>query len=114
MGFQERDCFTPSQTDLIHSTREDILFRRGYYDNPGDGPRNQVFMGIVILMTFFPFIGLLSLWRFFDSTISWYTHGECHRLTRGQRVWIKYQLIAEVVLYPVLIVALAVFYSKHG
>ena len=72
-----------------------------------------MFLTVMLLSAFFPFVGLLALLRVFDSTISWYTHGERHCFTRDQRGILKQQLIVEVILYPVLIVALAVFYSKR-
>lgn len=112
MGIQDPDYFGPSQTDLI-SAREDILFRRDMDDNQ-DRRQRMLFASVVFLTIIFPLIGLLALWRMFDSTISWYTYGMRHRLTHEQRAMLKYQLIVEVVLYPVLVIVLAVFFSKHG
>jgi hypothetical protein len=63
---------------------------------------------------FFPPVGLLALLGKLDSTISWYTHGELHGLTKEQRGTLKQQLFVEMVLYPSLVITLAVYYSVHG
>lgn len=62
----------------------------------------------------FPLVGLVALCGRFDSTISWYSHGEINSLTREQRAVLKQQLLVEAVVYPVLITVLAVYYSVHG
>lgn len=108
---EEPGYFGPSQVDLI-SAREDILFRRDM-DEIHDRRQRKVFILVLFLAIPFPFIGVLALWRMFDSTVSWYTYGMRHRLTYEQRVMLKYQLAVEVVLYPVLVIVLTVVFSKH-
>ncbi|KAF7560921.1 hypothetical protein G7046_g3224 [Stylonectria norvegica] len=109
---REHSLFTPSETDLIEMAREDILLRRRLAQEE-DQREQMLFLSIMILTLLFPFIGLLALWGKFDSTVSWYTHGEMHSLTAEQRGTLKQQLFVEVVLYPVLIIILAVYYSVH-
>ncbi|KAF7541982.1 hypothetical protein G7Z17_g11838 [Cylindrodendrum hubeiense] len=106
----EGSLFTPSEVDLIESARVDILSRRRLADKEDKGEK-IIFMGIMVLTFFFPFIGLLALWGKFDSAVSWYTHGEMHSLTKEQRGILKQQLLVEAVVYPVLIITLAVYYS---
>lgn len=106
----EESLFTPSEANLIEMAREDILFRRRFTQHK-DKSETLIFLSVVVLTCFFPLIGLLALWGKFDSTISWYTHGAMHALTRKQRVFIKRQFLAEAVMYPILIIVLAVYYS---
>lgn len=81
-------------------------------DSPDDCRQKLVFIFIMMLTILFPFIGLLALWRMFDATICWCTHGERDKLSREQRRALKQQLLVEAVLYPVLIITLTVHYSK--
>jgi hypothetical protein len=74
----------------------------------------RMFMWIMILTLFFPFIGPVVLYGKLNSTISWYTHGEMQRLTKDQRGTLKQQLIVEAVVYPALIISLSVYYSVHN
>ncbi|KAM5355512.1 hypothetical protein ACJ41O_002158 [Fusarium nematophilum] len=106
----EGSLFTQSETDLIETAREDIRLRRRLADVEDDREK-MIFMGIMILTLFFPFIGLLALWGKFDSTVSWYTHGEMHSLTKDQRGTLKQQLLVEAVVNPVLIITLSLYYS---
>lgn len=106
----EGSLFTRSEVDLIESARVDILSRRRLADKENKGEK-MIFVGIMILTLFFPFLGLLALWGKFDSAVSWYTHGEMHSLTKDQRGTLKQQLLVEAVVYPVLIVTLSVYYS---
>lgn len=93
---------------------------RGYTVSCRQGPehvyRQQrlIFLAAMVLTIFFPPVGLLALSGRFDSTISWHTHGELHCLTEEQRGTLKQQLLVEMVLYPSLIITLAVYYSVHG
>ncbi|KAG5926324.1 hypothetical protein E4U42_003418 [Claviceps africana] len=111
--FYHDSLFTPSQTDLIRSAREDILFRRRHHTED-DEPQRRVFLVILALTIFFPLIGLLALWGKFDGTIAWYARGERGGLTREQRGTLKQQLLVEAVFYPALIIALSVYYSVHN
>ncbi|CAH0056678.1 unnamed protein product [Clonostachys solani] len=72
------------------------------------------FLVVMVLTIFFPPVGVLALWGVFDSTISWCTHGELSVFTVDQRGTLKQQLVVEAILYPVLIIALAVSYSLAG
>lgn len=106
----EGSLFTQSETNLIEMAREDILLRRRLVDEE-DEREKVIFLGIMILTIFFPFIGLLALWGKFDSAVSWYTYGGTQTLTNDQRGTLKQQLFVEAVVYPVLIIILAVYYS---
>lgn len=104
--------FTPSETNLIEMAREDLLLRRRHVREE-DKREKLIFLGIMILTIFFPFIGVLALWGKFDCAVSWYTYGGMASLTKDQRGILKQQLFVEVVVYPVLIIILAVYYSVH-
>ena len=67
----------------------------------------------MILTFFFPPAGLLALYGRFDSTISWHTHGELHGLDQKQLRILKQQLCAEFVVFTILVITLAVYYSVH-
>ncbi|TWU75362.1 hypothetical protein ED733_007114 [Metarhizium rileyi] len=67
----EHSFFTPSETDLIHSAREDILCRRRRCPEE-DANQQRVFLVIFVLAVFFPLIGVLALYGKFDATIAWY------------------------------------------
>ncbi|KAH7321289.1 hypothetical protein B0I35DRAFT_408260 [Stachybotrys elegans] len=108
-----RPLFTPSENNLIELAREDILFRRRYSDGENRRQRAIVF-AIRSLTIFFPLIGVLALCGKFDTTVSWYTHGELCGLNLRQRFLLKRQILAEAIIYPVLIIVLAVYYSVHG
>lgn len=108
----EGSLFTQSETNLIELAREDILLRRRH-SHEEDQREKLIFLGIMILTIFFPFIGLLALLGKFDSVVSWYTYGAMRSLTQDQRGILKQQLFVEVVVYPVLIIILAVYYSVH-
>lgn len=110
--FNDHSFFTPSQTDLIRSAREDILYRRRHRAED-DQPQRLIFIAILVLTIFFPLIGLLALCGKFDGTIAWYARGERACLTREQRGTLKQQLLVEAFLYPALIIALSVYYSVH-
>ncbi|KAF4510263.1 hypothetical protein G6O67_002165 [Ophiocordyceps sinensis] len=107
------ELFTRSEADLIESAREDMLYRRGLEVDEDKQPR-FLFLGIMTVTILFPLVGLVALCGRFDSTISWYSHGEINSLTREQRAVLKQQLLVEAVVYPVLITVLAVYYSVHG
>lgn len=110
--FGQSLLFTPSEADLMESAREDILFRRRFSDDEEERQR-LIFLVIMVITIFFPLIGLLALWGKFDATITWYTHGEMHCLTQEQRATLKQQLLVELVLYPLLIISLTVYFSVH-
>lgn len=106
----EQGLFTPSEANLISMAREDIIFRRRFTRNE-DKSEKFIFLSVACITIFFPLIGLLALCGRFDSTISWYTHGAMHALTNGQRSFLRKQILVEAILYPILIVVLAVYYS---
>lgn len=108
----EHSYFTPSETNLIESARQDILFRR-HFSADEDCRQKLIFLGILVLTFFFPLIGLVALYGKFDTTISWYTRGQAHSLSNEQRGTLKQQLLLEAVIYPALIISLSVFYSVH-
>ncbi|KAF5665982.1 hypothetical protein FHETE_6445 [Fusarium heterosporum] len=104
--------FTRAETRLIEEAREDMLRHRQHADMVAERGK-RVFMWIMILTLFFPFIGPIALYGKLNSTISWYTHGEMQCLTRDQHGTLKQQLIVEAVIYPALIISLSVYYSVH-
>ncbi|KID64769.1 hypothetical protein MAN_05780, partial [Metarhizium hybridum] len=104
---------TPSETDLIHSAREDILCRRRRCPEE-DAQQRRVFLVIFVMAVFFPPIGVLALYGKFDATIAWYGKGERGCLTQEQRSTLKQQLLVEGVLYLGLLTSLVVYYSVHG
>ncbi|CAM1504101.1 Fc.00g016920.m01.CDS01 [Cosmosporella sp. VM-42] len=108
----EGSLITGSETDLIQLTRNDPHLR--YRPTREEDKREKlIFLGIMTLTIFFPFIGLLALLGKFDSAVCWLTHGDMNYFTSDQRGILKQQLFVEVVLYPVLIIILAVYYSVH-
>lgn len=109
----DASIFTPSEAHLIETARENILTRRRLYRNEQDR-RDVIFVGIIILTVFFPFIGLLALRGKFDSAISWNTHGEMHSLPGAQRRKLQILLFAEVAVYPALIITLSIYYATRG
>ncbi|KAJ4271525.1 hypothetical protein NW762_000229 [Fusarium torreyae] len=102
--------FTQAETRLIDAAREEILLHRQQADMVAERGR-RVFIWIMILTLFFPFIGPVVLYGKLNSTISWYTHGGMRCLTKDQHGTLKQQLIVEAVVYPALIIALSVYYS---
>lgn len=83
---------------------------------PQDAHRRQkqIFLMATLLTLLCPPLGYLALSGRLDTTISWCTHGELHCLTADQRGTLKQLLFVEIVLYPALIITLAVYYSVHG
>jgi hypothetical protein len=67
---------------------------------------------VTVLTFLFPPVGILALCGVFDQTICWYTHGEMHYFTARQRRVLRRELGIEAVIYPVLIIILAVYYSR--
>ncbi|PNY28149.1 Uncharacterized protein TCAP_01927 [Tolypocladium capitatum] len=107
------ELFSRSETHLIESARERILLHRHLSDDEDDRQK-FIFLSIMVVTIAFPLIGVLALYGRFDSTISWYSHGEMHFLKKEQRAILKQQLCVEAVFYPVLITILSVYYSVHG
>ena len=99
--------------DPISTAREDLVFRRHFHD-VAEKRQSLIFALIVVLTVFFAPAGVLALYGRFDNTISWYSHGELHGLTKDQRGTLKQQILAEAIVYPTLIITLAVYYSVHG
>ncbi|POR37692.1 Uncharacterized protein TPAR_02109 [Tolypocladium paradoxum] len=106
------ELFSRSETHLIESARESILLHRNLSDE--DDRQKFIFLNIMVVTVVFPLIGVLALYGRFDSTISWYSHGEMHSLTKEQRAILKQQLFVEAIFYPILITILSVYYSVHG
>ncbi|CVK84221.1 uncharacterized protein FMAN_01347 [Fusarium mangiferae] len=102
--------FTQREARLIEEAREDIRIHRQHADMVAQRGK-QMFMWVMILTLFFPFIGPIVLYGKLNSTISWYTHGEMQCLTKDQRGTLKQQLLVEAVVYPAIIIALSVHYS---
>ncbi|KAK2683507.1 hypothetical protein RAB80_001453 [Fusarium oxysporum f. sp. vasinfectum] len=102
--------FTQREARLIEEAREDIRIHRQHADMVAQRGK-RMFMWVMILTLFFPFIGPIVLYGKLNSTISWYTHGEMQCLTKDQRGILKQQLLVEAVVYPAIIIALSVHYS---
>ncbi|RBA12108.1 hypothetical protein FPRO05_03558 [Fusarium proliferatum] len=102
--------FTQREARFIEEAREDIRIHRQHADMVAQRGK-QMFMWVMILTLFFPFIGPIVLYGKLNSTISWYTHGEMQCLTKDQRGTLKQQLLVEAVVYPAIIIALSVHYS---
>ncbi|GKT98432.1 hypothetical protein FLAG1_06153 [Fusarium langsethiae] len=105
--------FTLAETRLIEEAREDMFYHRQRTDMIAQRGK-RLFIWIMILTLFFPFIGPVVLYGKLNSTISWYTHGETQCLTQDQRGILKQQLVVEAVLYTALIIALSVHYSIYN
>ncbi|ODA76139.1 hypothetical protein RJ55_08422 [Drechmeria coniospora] len=106
------EMFSRSETELIESARKDMLFYQSRVQTE-DERHKAVFLSIVALAVLLPPIGLLALFGRFDSVVSWYSHGATHSLTGEQRGILKQQLIAEGVVYLVLVIFLAVHFTRH-
>ncbi|KAG5807118.1 hypothetical protein H9Q74_008102 [Fusarium xylarioides] len=102
--------FTQREARLIEEAREDIRIHRQHADIVAQRGK-RMFMWVMILTLFFPFIGPIVLYGKLNSTISWYTHGEMQCLTKDQRGTLKQQLLVEAVVYPAIIIALSVHFS---
>ncbi|KAF5239961.1 hypothetical protein FANTH_9745 [Fusarium anthophilum] len=102
--------FTQREARLIEEAREDIRIHRQHVDMVAQRGK-RMFMWVMILTLFFPFIGPIVLYGKLNSTISWYTHGEMQCLTKDQRGTLKQQLLVEAVVYPAIIIGLSVHYS---
>lgn len=105
--------FTLAETRLIEEARENMFYHRQRTDMVAQRGK-RLFIWIMILTLFFPFIGPVVLYGKLNSTISWYTHGEIQCLTQDQRGILKQQLVVEAVLYTALIIALSVHYSIYN
>jgi hypothetical protein len=103
---------TVSELGIIGVAREDVMYRRRC-SAEGRQRQNLVFAVAVVTTVIFPIAGLFALLGKFDSAISWHTHGELHALSFQQRRILKQQLLLELVLYPALVIGLAVYYSVH-
>ena len=105
--------FTQAESRLIEEARENMFYHRQRTDMVAQRGK-RLFIWIMILNFFFPFIGPVVLYGKLNSTISWYTHGEINCLTKDQRGILKQQLVVEAIVYTALIIALAVHYSIHN
>jgi len=105
--------FTQAESRLIEEARENMFYHRQRTDMVAQRGK-RLFIWIMILTFFFPFIGPVVLYGKLNSTISWYTHGEINCLTKDQRGILKQQLVVEAVVYTAVIIALAVHYSIHN
>ncbi|PHH84071.1 hypothetical protein CDD83_2537 [Cordyceps sp. RAO-2017] len=114
-GDRPRDSFEllcRSEMGLFRPAQDDVLL--GLDFSHKDGSSDRVFVGIVAVTLLFPLVGLVALCGRFDSAISWCSQGQVHSLSTKQRSILKRQLLAEAVVYPVLITMLSVHYSVRG
>lgn len=102
--------FSPSESYLIESAREDILLRRrcSYI---GRQQLNTIFQCTMAVSIVCPLAGLLALFGVLDSTIAWRTKGEIQSFTKGQRANLKRLLLVQVILYTTLATTLAIYFS---
>ncbi|KAJ3481306.1 hypothetical protein NLG97_g7855 [Lecanicillium saksenae] len=106
----EQCLFSASETRLMESARADILFRRRYVQDCQRRLAN-VFIPVVIISAVFPVAGILALCGTFNSTISWYTHGEVAHFSLQQRMILKRVLLVELTVYIGLVIVLSVHFS---
>ncbi|KAJ6442995.1 ATP-dependent RNA helicase ROK1 [Purpureocillium lavendulum] len=110
---QSFEMFSRSEAELIRSAREEVLLHRSMRGQEDDRLK-VIFLAVMVLTLILPPIGLIALLGHFDSAISWYTHGDAHRLTREQRSILKQQLMVEGALYVGLVIGLVVYFSRHA
>lgn len=94
----------------MDSARADILFRRRYVQDC-QKRLASVFLSVVLVSVVFPIAGLLALCGAFNSTITWYTHGEVAHFSVRQRTILKRVLFTELAVYICLVVILSVHFS---
>lgn len=68
-------------------------------------------MFVILLSVVFPVAGILAICGAFDSTITWYTHGEMAHFTVRQRTLLRRLLFAELVAYMGLVIVLSIYFS---
>ncbi|OAA81667.1 hypothetical protein LEL_01212 [Akanthomyces lecanii RCEF 1005] len=106
----EQLLFTASETRLMASARADILHRRRYVQDC-EKRLASVFISVALLSVVFPVAGILAICGAFNSTITWYTHGEMAHFTVRQRTILRRLLFADLVAYICLVVILSVYFS---
>ncbi|KAI6783088.1 uncharacterized protein J7T54_000590 [Emericellopsis cladophorae] len=96
--------------DAMDTAREHMMLRRR---SSAEAQRREeaIFLGVVALTACFPPIGILALSAQFDATISWFTHGELHKLSRAQRRVLQQLLLAVCLIYPTLVISLSVYFT---
>ncbi|GAP88186.1 hypothetical protein SAMD00023353_1500360 [Rosellinia necatrix] len=65
---------------------------------------------ILVILSLLPFFGLLALSSAFSEAFKWATKGEVDGLTRRQRRFIKWMLLAEAIVYTGCFVAVVVYF----
>ncbi|PHH82426.1 hypothetical protein CDD82_6003 [Ophiocordyceps australis] len=109
------EAFIRAEERRVASERDEIAeLRRAHLAYDPHGKQKLMFYLIVIASLLFPPLGLLAICGRFDSSISWCTHGRAHTLTTGQRKWLKRQMLAEAIIFPLLISTLSVYYGMRG
>ncbi|KAJ6786047.1 hypothetical protein PWT90_02741 [Aphanocladium album] len=106
----EQSLFSASETFLMESARADILFRRRYVQDC-QKRLAYVFIPVVVISAIFPIVGILALCGTFNSTISWYTHGEVAHFSLRQRTILKRVLLVELAVYIGIVIVLSVHFS---
>lgn len=106
----EDGIFSPSESRLIETAREDILLRRrcSYI---GKRQLSLIFRYTFVLSTICPLAGLLALFGVLDSTIAWRTKGEMQSFTKRQRSSLKRLLLLQIILYTTIAATLAIYFS---
>ncbi|PFH63451.1 hypothetical protein XA68_10043 [Ophiocordyceps unilateralis] len=112
IAHESPELYTRSEIELVETGRGRASL--GAPPGPKSTSLKLLFVGIRVGTLVFPLVGILALCGQFDSTISWYSRGQRHSLLTRQRFVLKRQLLMELVMYSVLIAALAVYYSLHG
>ena len=91
------------------SARADILHRRRYVQDC-EKRLASVFISVALLSVVFPVAGILAICGAFNSTITWYTHGEMAHFTVRQRTILRRLVFADLVAYIGLVVILSVYF----
>lgn len=66
--------------------------------------RRRFWFVFMLIISIFPFFSVLIYNGWFDSALSWYTRGEVNSLTKAQKKTIFAIMVAQLVLYPCVIV----------
>ncbi|KAI0601429.1 hypothetical protein F4775DRAFT_606535 [Biscogniauxia sp. FL1348] len=72
--------------------------------------RRRCWFYMMAVLSILPFFAVLVLTGVFDDSLSWFTRGEYNRLSRKQRMFIKWMFLAECVVYTACVAAVLVYY----
>ncbi|KAI1632079.1 hypothetical protein F4809DRAFT_656870 [Biscogniauxia mediterranea] len=72
--------------------------------------RRKCWFYVMAVLSILPFFAVLVLTGVFDESLSWFTQGEYNRLSRKQRMFIKWMFLVECVVYTACLTAILVYY----